>query len=59
MTSGMMTFVGAVAAALAFLLAGLPAETPVYVKLGIGTLNAALSFYLGQTHPGTSGSVGH
>lgn len=48
-----MTTVGAVAATIAFIVAGLPAETPIYVKLCLGAVNAGLSFYAGLTHAGT------
>ena len=54
MTSQMMTLLGACAAMMAFLQAGLPAETPLYVKIGIGALNAFVSTYLGLTNRGTS-----
>ena len=53
MSSNMMTILGAVGAMLACLMAGLPAETPLYLKLLIGALNAGLVFYLGQTNKGT------
>lgn len=53
MSSNMMTLLGAIGAMLAFLLAGLPAETPIYAKLLIGVLNAGVTFYLGQTNKGT------
>ena len=53
MTSQMMTLLGAVGAMLAFLLAGLPSETPLYLKLVLGVANAGLTYYLGQTNTGT------
>ncbi len=54
MISGqVMTIIGAFCAMLAFLQVGLPGDTPVYVKLSIGALNAFLSYYLGQTNKGT------
>ena len=53
MTGQMMTLLGAFAAMLAFLQAGLPPETPVYIKLLIGAVNAGLSYYLGQSNRGT------
>lgn len=53
MTSGMMTALGAVGAGMAFVVAGLPAETPVYIKLLLGAVNAGLVAYIGKTHPGT------
>ena len=53
MSSQAMTVIGCVSAGLAFMLASIPPETPVYVKLAIGCLNAILSFYLGKTNTGT------
>lgn len=53
MTAQMMTALGAFGAMLAFLLAGLPNDTPVYIKLILGAANAGLVFYLGQTNKGT------
>jgi len=53
MTAQVMTVLGAFGAMLSFLLAGLPNDTPVYIKLVIGTFNAGLVFYLGQTNKGT------
>lgn len=53
MTSNQMTIVGIVAAMTAFIVAGLPVDTPIYIKLTLGSVNAALSFYTGLTHMGT------
>ena len=53
MTSNQMTAIGIVTAMIAFVVAGLPTETPVYVKLALGCVNAGLSFYTSLTHPGT------
>ncbi len=52
MSGQAMTFLGALAAMLAFIQVGLPAETPVYLKLAIGAANAGLSYFLGQTNKG-------
>ena len=48
-----MTIIGCVGAGLAFIMASLPPETPIYIKLTIGGINAMLSFYLGKTNTGT------
>ena len=53
MSSAVMTGLGVLAAGLAFIQAGLPTETAVYIKLAIGAVTAMLSFYLGKTHTGT------
>lgn len=53
-TSAQMTLLGALGAGLAFINAGLPPETAWYIKIGIGAMNAALVFYLGQTNKGTA-----
>lgn len=54
MSSQVMTLLGAIGAAISFLLAGLPDNTPWWGKLGIGALNAFLTFYLGQSNRGTA-----
>lgn len=54
MSSRVMTLLGAVGAALAFLQAGLPNATPAWVKLGLGATSAFLAYYLGQTNKGTT-----
>ena len=57
MTSIMMTALGVGGAVVAFVAAGLPTDTPDWVKLIFGALNAGVSFYLGKTNTGTN-SVG-
>lgn len=54
MSGQLMTLLGAIAAMLAVIQLGLPAETPTYVKLIIGAVNAGLSYYLGQTNKGNT-----
>ena len=53
MTSFMMTMLGIIAGTVAMANASLPVDTPVYLKVVIGALNAAMSIYLGKTHTGT------
>ncbi len=53
MTSNQMTLIGVIAAMTAFVVAGLPQDTPVYVKLMLGSVNAGLPFYTGLTNKGT------
>lgn len=53
LTATHMTLLGAFGAGLSFVLAGLPMGTPWYVKTFLGSVNAFLVFYLGQTNKGT------
>lgn len=53
MSANVMTAIGALCAMLAFVQAGLPFETNMYIKLSIGAINAALAYYLGHTNQGT------
>lgn len=55
MSSRNMTIFGAIGAGLAFLSAGLPDETNLFIKLILGAFSASLSFYLGSTNQGTKG----
>jgi hypothetical protein len=54
MNSQVMTLIGAIAASLQFIQAGIPADSPLWVRLCIGSVGAGLSYYLGQTNKGTS-----
>lgn len=49
-----MTMLGAIAAMITFILAGLPADFNPLTKLIIGGINAFLIFYLGKTNSGSS-----
>lgn len=52
-SSNMMTALGTIGVMLAYMLPILPADTPFWVKVLIGTTNAGISFLLGKTNPGT------
>ena len=53
-SSSIMTMIGVLGAMCAYLQSQLPPETPVYLKLLVGTLSAGISFYLGVTNRGST-----
>lgn len=46
------TWAGALTAVIAFVGPQLPADTPEWVRLGVGAAGAALAFLGGYSHPG-------
>lgn len=52
-SSNMMTALGVFGIMFSYMLTILPEDTPFWVKLTIGTVNAGLSFLLGKTNQGT------
>jgi hypothetical protein len=52
MTSQTMSVIGAVGAALTFMTANLPADTPTWVTVVMGGICAGVTVYLGKSHPG-------
>jgi len=49
-----MTILGAVNAMLSIVMANVSAVAPLWARLALGALNAAVSFFIGKTHPGTN-----